>query len=467
MEAELTEFEIRGLHDRYNIRVPIEQNRCVLVGANGLGKTTIISILFYTLSRQWRRLLDFQFDSVHITLAKEKITITRQDIETGSISHLALRRAARTLRMMSPSVAARLENAPEVFEELFQAQSRQELERIADNHRISPSLIERIVREMEPAAQEQLFKEATPLRVAETVIRDRIKSQILYLPTYRRIEKDLKTILPDLDEHLRKHNEMRSARKRESASHFVELVEFGMEDVEGMLERRLGALKEQAREKLNALAGNYLRDVIRGEATQYHSGSFGPMSSAAVERILSRVEERTLSEADKRKLKDVIEQIRKSPEHKLSVQEGYIAHFFARLVEIHQSLAQQEDAIEQFARICNKYLQGKRIVYDERSYRIAISTDGYPNIKFKDLSSGEKQIVSLFSHIYLSEVESMFVIVDEPELSLSVEWQKALLPDISHSRRCRFLLAVTHSPFVFDNALDSYTRDLGELIEAA
>lgn len=53
---------------------------------------------------------------------------------------------------------------------------------------------------------------------------------------------------------------------------------------------------------------------------------------------------------------------------------------------------------------------------------------------------------------------------DEPELSLSIEWQKMLLPDIIDSGKCKFLLAVTHSPFIFDNDLDLNAYDLDTFV---
>jgi predicted ATPase len=83
----------------------------------------------------------------------------------------------------------------------------------------------------------------------------------------------------------------------------------------------------------------------------------------------------------------------------------------------------------------------------------------------KDLSSGEKQIISLFSHIYLSGAPGYIVIIDEPELSLSVPWQKRFLPDILDTSRCNGLIAVTHSPFIYDNKLDIYAHSIDEYIE--
>ncbi|WP_455292784.1 AAA family ATPase [Vibrio parahaemolyticus] len=86
-------------------------------------------------------------------------------------------------------------------------------------------------------------------------------------------------------------------------------------------------------------------------------------------------------------------------------------------------------------------------------------------VGIESLSSGEKQIISLFALLYLEKKTNLAIFFDEPELSLSMEWQKTLLPDIIDSGKCQFLLATTHSPFIFDNELEEVTVDLAEFIE--
>jgi predicted ATP-binding protein involved in virulence len=76
----------------------------------------------------------------------------------------------------------------------------------------------------------------------------------------------------------------------------------------------------------------------------------------------------------------------------------------------------------------------------------------------------EKNIISLFSKIYLSDSKEFIVLFDEPELSLSLFWQKLLLPDIVSSQKCKFLLSVTHSPFIFENDLAEYAIGLNQYI---
>ena len=82
------------------------------------------------------------------------------------------------------------------------------------------------------------------------------------------------------------------------------------------------------------------------------------------------------------------------------------------------------------------------------------------SLKLSALSSGEKQIVSVFARLLLDPNKKYFIIIDEPELSLSIEWQQRLLPDIVDSSSCNQLIAVTHSPFIFDNELSQFAGSL-------
>lgn len=105
-------------------------------------------------------------------------------------------------------------------------------------------------------------------------------------------------------------------------------------------------------------------------------------------------------------------------------------------------------------------MPGKELVYDDTKFTVEIIDDRGRPIDLSMLSSGEKQVVSLFSHLYLDDTEDQVVIIDEPELSLSVPWQKRFLTDILNSTRCGFIFSVTHSPFIYQNALRSSAIDL-------
>lgn len=483
MNTTLSKVTIEGLFGCRNIELPIIDNRLVIVGINGLGKSTVITLLYLALSRQWRRLSEFDFDSITIQFSDSVFTIFRNEIfdDRNRPSHSF----QRYLFNKYPSNAIKkILSSPEYFERLIVNDiDSYEYTRMARRLGLSSSDLRAIRNEVNH--YQLSLEDAFPsfFRISESVSRldsflnENIAAQILYLPTYRRIEKDLKTIFPELEENVKSFNRIRHNSKR----NYIELVEFGMEDVDNKINKTLYSLKDSSRAQLSNITSKYLRDVIRGDAESNELKSFGELDDEDITSILNRVEENTLSTTDKTELRLVINRIRTSASGTVSSSDRLIAHFFSKLIELHNTMNEKEKWIVKFLTVCNSYLHGKYLEFDDKKYTIKVYMEDYENrtpknqpdednrieLPLSELSSGEKQIVSLFSHLYLGEMENYFVIIDEPELSLSVDWQKKLLPDIIDSGRCGFLAAVTHSPFIFDNSLDPYAIDLATATKVA
>jgi len=132
-----------------------------------------------------------------------------------------------------------------------------------------------------------------------------------------------------------------------------------------------------------------------------------------------------------------------------------------------------ETLLEEFTGVCNHYLIDKQLVYVSQTYvsqteaktwDLEVRTKKNRVLPLELLSFGEKRIISIFSYVYLRPPRRCAVLIDEPELSISVEWQRLLLPDLLKARHCCFLMAATHSPFIFDNELATNTVDLQEYI---
>ncbi|WP_379142584.1 AAA family ATPase [Paenibacillus sp. sgz500992] len=113
-----------------------------------------------------------------------------------------------------------------------------------------------------------------------------------------------------------------------------------------------------------------------------------------------------------------------------------------------------------FIETCNGYLIKKYFEYDDSLGAINLYNEQEQTVDLSNLSSGEKQIVSIFSKIYLSNHEKFVILFDEPELSLSIEWQEKLLVDILNTGKCDLMFVVTHSPFVFNNSLKVYAKSI-------
>jgi len=69
-------------------------------------------------------------------------------------------------------------------------------------------------------------------------------------------------------------------------------------------------------------------------------------------------------------------------------------------------------------------------------------------LKICDLSSGEKQLLIIFTEVLLHEKERVVFLADEPELSLHISWQRKLLNAIKEINPNAQLIIATHSPEV-------------------
>jgi predicted ATP-dependent endonuclease of OLD family len=234
-----------------------------------------------------------------------------------------------------------------------------------------------------------------------------------------------------------------------------------MEDVRANFNGKAQELRDYSLAQFNNLSGLYLRDVIRGTADQYSPSQLSQLDESSLANILSRVSEQVLSPEDKKLLREKIIHVRGLRRSEIDVNDRYLAHYFTRLVSASADIAKKETEVTAFVDVCNSYLlPGKEMVYDEKRFMVSIHERDGSTIDLSVLSSGEKQIVSIFSHLYLDNSLDQIVIIDEPELSLSVPWQKQFLTDILDSGYCDFVFAVTHSPFIYQNRLAKKAVDL-------
>jgi predicted ATPase len=68
------------------------------------------------------------------------------------------------------------------------------------------------------------------------------------------------------------------------------------------------------------------------------------------------------------------------------------------------------------------------------------------------MSAGEKQMLSFISYNGLSE--NAIIFVDEPELSLHVDWQRSLLSTLQRQKGSNQFIIATHSPFIYSKYPD-------------
>lgn len=91
---------------------------------------------------------------------------------------------------------------------------------------------------------------------------------------------------------------------------------------------------------------------------------------------------------------------------------------------------------------------GKIIEIDPHTNRL-IFKDGDEVIPLHKLSSGEKQLLLILLKVFLMEEEPYILLMDEPEISLHIEWQYRLFEEIRLLNPNCQIITSTHSPSLF------------------
>ena len=113
--------------------------------------------------------------------------------------------------------------------------------------------------------------------------------------------------------------------------------------------------------------------------------------------------------------------------------------------------------IEAFVDIVGNKLRRKKFIVDRKLGFVFETDDKKPRkLAVTDLSSGEQHQIVLFYELIFSSSGIDFFLIDEPEISLHVEWQRAFIKDIEKVQKltgATFLIA-THSPQIINNRRD-------------
>ncbi|WP_336811034.1 AAA family ATPase [Bosea sp. MMO-172] len=147
----------------------------------------------------------------------------------------------------------------------------------------------------------------------------------------------------------------------------------------------------------------------------------------------------------------------------LENQSDYYSELSARLLKPYvesleariSSLDSIYNIVDKFIQIVNEMLNDKFITYTMTEGFKILNIKGH-YIEVEHLSSGEQQLLLLLSHILVARDKPSVFIVDEPELSLNVKWQRKLIDsllELTQRSQIQFILA-THSLELLSQHMD-------------
>ncbi len=438
-------FSVFGLFGTDDVHIPFDENVKILIGENGLGKTQVLNLFYYTLTRKFFKLSEFNFDRLELAFYNsEPIVITRNDVDelvSEVYNHPVIKDVIRAIGYSQFEILRNM---------LFQARSKftaRSVRKLEEDIESNPKFRKlqypprHIIRVLEQLDSDRTNNKSNLLFIdlGKTIELGINSTEVMYFPVYRRVEEDLHNLGYNNDDEF---------LDQEDA-----LMKFGMNHIQSQFSSIEDEIDTFFKEGFTQFTTDILSVVL--DDYKLNDLMLEKINQDDIERILSRVGN-LIPQAQKESIKHIA--ATKEAKNPIS------AYLLQKLINMHEKQKERESDVEKFRDVCNKYLVDKKIFYDESAIKISIMSDrNSKDIALSKLSSGEKQIISMFSKIYLSDKDKRFIMLfDEPELSLSILWQKQLLPDIINSKKCDFLLAVTHSPFIFDNELDEFAIGLKE-----
>jgi len=388
----LSEFAIIGLYGKYDTILKIVDNKLILVAKNGASKTTILKLVFYFLSKQWENLATIEFKSVAATINDRRYNFDREQYLNPQSSYNGIPELLIAYPIYESFITEELQKwtVPELREKSHY------VELIAETYDIPAGLLAKFI---------------------ETALAARIPTAnydwgqyVIYLPTYRRIEEDFATIFADVSLQL----------------------------------------------------GNYLKGLLNNDLSYEGSNpeelvqKNDEIDAASAEQIFYSL----WSNRDREKW------LKKKDTQYLELVEFGMDDISYKISEILKSDTNTESTkvkLKRYLDMCNKYLCPEKLLeFSDNGLRVVLTEENSNILDLDKLSSGEKQVVALFFHLFIEDMNA-FVIIDEPEISLSLRWQEEILSDILQANVAGFVVA-THSPFVIGKQLKQYAHSINEFL---
>lgn len=102
-----------------------------------------------------------------------------------------------------------------------------------------------------------------------------------------------------------------------------------------------------------------------------------------------------------------------------------------------------------FAAVDGLFVRSGKVISINPFSNHLVFIDGNEEIPLYKLSSGEKQLLIILLKVFLMENKPYILLMDEPEISLHIEWQAKLFEEILKLNTNCQIITSTHSPSLF------------------
>ncbi|WP_336737420.1 AAA family ATPase [Bacillus altitudinis] len=436
----ITRLQVNDLYGKkYDIK--FNEKLTILYGLNGSGKTTILDIVYYILSGDLNKLINYNFSYLkfEFEINKEKSSLTISSCEEELIVELSNLKFAIKKRLVT--------------------------------------LLERHEKpyEFSNIDEDDIFiLKKKLLQLSETV----------YIPLGRRVRGNMF---------------QKEIRQRVNKKRLLTYGEMKEMDQDSFMNQRnfsssIKAAKNhfELHKQIIVREENNINKALRNEMVENFSVPIKTDIMKADDYDFSKLEEKmNIIFNDKKNFKNNINEllteynntkfsyVKKGNEIEIKDGEVFVKHISAfvqlsKLSEIEPIAYKQKekidllkDNLENVLNSINSLLKdtNKQIKFNEKDYELVFSNNDIKDneLDLMLLSSGEKQIVIffVFSLTHQFRRKNKLLLIDEPELSLHIEWQSKLLDLLMKNNNSSQIIIATHSPDVIGDYKEHCTEVRG------
>jgi energy-coupling factor transporter ATP-binding protein EcfA2 len=441
----ISSYEVYGLHDTLNYALPGSgnfQDTVIFYGDNGSGKTTLLNLLFHLLSSSNKNghrtaLAKIPFRQILVKLSDGTlISATRRE---GALSYpveYAISRPGKDEIRWSHFSKGHME---QYFRDHYVRSVHSSAHQVAGRFELSPNLefsqayISSSFEVSDSASEERFLAELKNLEL-----------NLVFITSDRRIMNDALSdgISNDAErsQNQRSDDPIANARTR--------YLEAALSTAGRWVGKKLIRASNAGSKNSNEI---YSELVIRLASADLNENDTTDIELESLRDELNNVSVRNKGyvryglapRLDVRKILDVLNhaEVKNKNAVKMVVR-PYIRSLRARL----DALEPVYNSIRTFTENLNDFFSGKKITYVAgRGFKI--SNDREQSLEVGQLSSGEQQLLLIFCYALSIDEQSSCLIIDEPEISLNIKWQRKFvdaLKEITLGESSQLIIA-THS----------------------
>ncbi len=442
MSLYVEHLEATGIYGLFDISQSFRPGVNVLFARNGKGKTTLLHIIANLLNEDYKRFAFIDFDSITMrTSDGNTVKLRKENEEYKRV--IKIWQNDKELEPISISAEGIVE-IPALLKQHILSQIKDEI-----GDKVSPSVMIKIAEEIGGDDDSYVKKNAAYFPSFRTMIEAWASStEEESLPSRRALVKS------------RKIQQRKTKFARKLFGDFVPWLNYpSTVEIEASLNEEINESFFKVKQAEQKYLGGILPQIFN--ALSKDSQPVEGDSDLVIEEIKSLTE--NLKNYPDRGLQivDNLEASVKLFEAEQDSKKAAVRVLNTYKDALEKVVGEQQKSfavIEKYLKAVNSFLEDKQIEVLWENLPKPSSRRNALGIKFNDglatiigigkaLSSGERQIITL---IYAASrmSKNQIVLVDEPEISLHVDWQSLLLNQMSRQLGERQIIICTHSPVI-------------------